>query len=87
MPRDTPVSKKKGRKASLLPLPEPRPFGTVSLEEALHRRRSVRELGTGVLSLAEVGQLLWAAQGITSPEGFRTAPSSGALYPWSCSSP
>jgi SagB-type dehydrogenase family enzyme len=31
--------------------------------------------------LAETGQLLWAAQGVTSAEGFRTAPSAGALYP------
>ena len=33
------------------------------------------------MSLAEVGQLLWAAQGITDLRGFRTAPSAGALYP------
>lgn len=26
-------------------------------------------------------QLLWAAQGVTSRQGFRTAPSAGALYP------
>ncbi|MEA3438777.1 MAG: SagB/ThcOx family dehydrogenase, partial [Chloroflexota bacterium] len=32
-------------------------------------------------SLSEIGQLLWAAQGITSDRGFRTAPSAGALYP------
>jgi SagB-type dehydrogenase family enzyme len=31
--------------------------------------------------MAELGQLLWAAQGITSPAGQRTAPSAGALYP------
>jgi SagB-type dehydrogenase family enzyme len=31
--------------------------------------------------LAEVSQLLWAAQGTTDPEGRRTAPSAGALYP------
>ncbi|MGC8875330.1 MAG: SagB/ThcOx family dehydrogenase, partial [Chloroflexia bacterium] len=29
----------------------------------------------------EIAQLLWAAQGITDPRGFRTAPSAGALYP------
>jgi SagB-type dehydrogenase family enzyme len=28
-----------------------------------------------------VSQLLWAAQGISSPRGYRTAPSAGALYP------
>jgi SagB-type dehydrogenase family enzyme len=33
------------------------------------------------LTLAEVSQLLWAAQGTTDPGGFRTAPSAGALYP------
>jgi SagB-type dehydrogenase family enzyme len=31
--------------------------------------------------MAELGQLLWAAQGITSDRGLRTAPSAGALYP------
>ena len=31
--------------------------------------------------MAEVSQLLWATQGITDPEGKRTAPSAGALYP------
>jgi SagB-type dehydrogenase family enzyme len=29
----------------------------------------------------ELGQLLWAAQGITAPDGRRAAPSAGALYP------
>jgi SagB-type dehydrogenase family enzyme len=33
------------------------------------------------LSTHEISQLLWAAQGITDPHGFRTAPSAGALYP------
>jgi len=57
---------------------------TRSLERALARRRSVRELAATRLSLAEAGQLLWAAQGITHPDGLRTAPSAGALYPLEC---
>jgi SagB-type dehydrogenase family enzyme len=45
-------------------------------------RRSVRSYRDEPLSLAQIGQLLWAAQGITDPaRGYRTAPSAGALYP------
>ena len=62
-------------------LPEPRIQGEVSLEAVLAARRSVRRFSASPVTLAEVGQLLWAAQGITSPNGFRTAPSAGALYP------
>lgn len=62
-------------------LPTPRTVGPMSLEEALARRRSVRSYAPRPLSWEEVSQLLWAAQGITDPRGFRTAPSAGALYP------
>ncbi|NIM04659.1 MAG: SagB/ThcOx family dehydrogenase [Armatimonadetes bacterium] len=52
------------------------------VEEALARRRSVRRFTATKLSLEQVGQLAWAAQGIThQTRGFRTAPSAGALYP------
>ncbi|HEY5513541.1 MAG TPA: SagB/ThcOx family dehydrogenase, partial [Geomonas sp.] len=44
-------------------------------------RRSIREYRDEPLTLAEVGQLLWAAQGVTAPRGRRTVPSAGALYP------
>ncbi|MBA7599667.1 hypothetical protein ES703_06704 [subsurface metagenome] len=64
-----------------LTLPEPRLRSEVSVEEALLKRRSVREYGNAPLTLEEVSQLLWAAQGITSEWGGRTAPSAGALYP------
>ena len=47
----------------------------------MFHRRSTREYTDGSLSLQEVSQLLWAAQGITDVRGFRTAPSAGALYP------
>jgi len=62
-------------------LPAPRTMGTTSLEEALSKRRSIRAYSNEPLSLRETSQLLWAAQGVTSPRGFRTAPSAGALYP------
>jgi len=62
-------------------LPPPLHNSDVSLEEALTHRRSVREFSEQVLTVAEIGQLLWAAQGITSEQGYRTAPSAGALYP------
>ena len=62
-------------------LPPPSFKGEFTLEEVLKSRRSVRSFKEQELSLEQVGQLLWAAQGITSPEGKRTAPSAGALYP------
>ena len=51
------------------------------IEDLLHRRRSVRRFAPGALQLGSVGRLLFAAQGINRPRGFRTAPSAGALYP------
>ncbi|NIT36677.1 MAG: SagB/ThcOx family dehydrogenase [candidate division Zixibacteria bacterium] len=62
-------------------LPEPSREGGLSLHEAIAGRRSTRTYGSRKLTGVEVGQLLWAGQGITSPRGFRTAPSAGALYP------
>ncbi len=62
-------------------LPDPAKDGLFSVEAALQARRSIRSYADEALTLAEVGQLLWAAQGTTSSRGFRTAPSAGALYP------
>ncbi|OGO19260.1 MAG: nitroreductase [Chloroflexi bacterium RBG_16_48_8] len=62
-------------------LPTPIMDGELSLERALRNRRSVREFTDEPLSIDEISQLLWAAQGITDPRGYRTAPSAGALYP------
>jgi SagB-type dehydrogenase family enzyme len=63
-------------------LPEPRYDSKTSVEQALLKRRSVKEYKDRPLTLSDVSQLLWAAQGITDAEtGFRTAPSAGALYP------
>ena len=62
-------------------LPAPAKSGDVSVETALQQRRSVRSYAPEPLSLKDIAQLLWAAQGITSHHGLRTAPSAGALYP------
>jgi len=65
-----------------IPLPDPRGFRGLALEEAIEARRSRREYAPGPLSLEELSRLLHAAQGITDPtRGFRAAPSAGALYP------
>jgi SagB-type dehydrogenase family enzyme len=66
----------------IIQLPAPMYESSTSIEEALLNRRSVRDYKTESLSLSEVSQILWAAQGITDKaEGLRTAPSAGALYP------
>ncbi len=69
---------KKGEKVKL---PEPKYSSDVSVEEALKNRRSVRSYKDEALTIEEVSQLLWAAQGLTREWGGRTAPSAGATYP------
>ena len=75
------VTQTKSSSAGILQLPPPEQKGKMSLEEALARRRSVREFAPEALTERELSQLLWAAQGVTHPDGLRTAPSAGALYP------
>ena len=62
-------------------LPNPDLVGDMTVEQALSQRRSRREMATGTLTLVQVSQILWAAQGITRDGFYRTAPSAGALYP------
>ncbi len=63
-------------------LPSPSFKGELSVEEALKERRSQRNFLGRPLSLSQVSQLLWAAQGITEEGGLkRAAPSAGAMYP------
>jgi SagB-type dehydrogenase family enzyme len=62
-------------------LPAPKTDGKVSIEAALKQRRSVRSFAPPPLTLEEVGQLCWAAQGVTDDKGHRTAPSARAIYP------
>lgn len=76
--KDKPVPESK---SEIIKLPAPRYKSSVSVEEALLNRRSVRDYKNEPLTLADVSQLLWSAQGITDPRGLRTSPSAGALYP------
>ena len=70
-------------------LPAPQLDGLVSVEKALHDRRSRRDFQDKEISLENLSQILWSAYGITFPindipflrGGLRTAPSAGGLYP------
>lgn len=65
-------------------LPKPN-FKGMPLEEAIVKRRSIREFTVKPLSISELSQLVFAAQGITGKlfdTYLRTAPSAGALYPF-----
>lgn len=75
------VEQKKSKPADTIVLPAPAREGRLSLEEAIARRHSVREFTKALLNERELAQLLWAAQGMTRREGYRAAPSAGALYP------
>ncbi|MDH7512507.1 MAG: SagB/ThcOx family dehydrogenase [Clostridiales bacterium] len=87
---------KQGSEAEIISLPAPQYDGWISVEKAISLRRSVREYVDSPLSISEISQILWAAQGFTrerkdpprmwNPKyewqgGLRTAPSAGALYP------
>ncbi len=70
--------------ASKIELPKPK-YGGITVEEALKKRRSIRNYSTKPISKAQLSQLLFAAQGVTGKmygKALRTAPSAGALYPF-----
>ena len=67
---------------TIVRLTKPYLTGTISFEEALARRRSVRLFAIKPLESEQIGQLAWAGQGITEQRrGLRTAPSAGETYP------
>jgi SagB-type dehydrogenase family enzyme len=55
--------------------------GRLSVEEALTKRRSIREYEKTFLKVEDISQLLWSAYGISGTQGLRTAPSARELYP------
>ncbi len=57
---------------------------TLSFNEVIRTRRSIRNFSEKHLSLKQLAYLLWSSTGIQRVEksyGFRNAPSAGALYP------
>ncbi|HUT76031.1 MAG TPA: SagB/ThcOx family dehydrogenase [Armatimonadota bacterium] len=64
-----------------IPLPPGATDGRVSLEQAVARRRSCRRFAPDPLTVEQLAQLLWAAQGVTAAPNLRAAPSAGACYP------
>jgi len=67
---------------SLIYLPPPQKLSTMTVEEAILLRRSIREFKEDPIRLEHLSMILWAAYGITDPNrGFRASPSAGATYP------
>jgi len=74
----------RARSAVRIALPRPDLSGQTSVEAALAARRTIRTFRPGALTRAQLGQLLWAANGVTARargRDLRTIPSAGALYP------
>lgn len=66
----------------IIHLPQAQVKGELTLEESIAKRRSTRSFDSKPLSVDQIGQLLWSAQGITEKRnGLRSTPSAGALYP------
>lgn len=66
----------------VIALPKPRTLGLMSVEESIAKRRSIRDYTPESLSLEQISQLLWTAQGVTeAASGKRAAPSAGMTYP------
>jgi len=68
-------------KQTIIKLPPPQLKGKMSLEEAIAKRRSIRKYRSESLTLSQLSQILWSAQGITGAGRLRAAPSAGATYP------
>ena len=63
-------------------LPKPDMAGSIPLETCIRKRRSVRRYIDEPLTIEQLSQLAWCAQGITDEgRGLRAAPSGGATFP------
>ena len=61
--------------AEEIQLPAPQKSGGMSLREALNNRRTVRKFQDKELTLQQISDMVWSANGINRPDGKRTAPS------------
>ena len=61
--------------AEEIKLPAPQKTGGMSLREALSKRQTVRKFQDKELSLQQIADMLWSANGVNRPNGKRTAPS------------
>jgi len=70
-------------KREVISLPAPSEDGAMSVERAISSRRSRRSYSDSPITVEQLSQLLWSAQGVTDKmrNFFRAAPSAGALYP------
>jgi|SaaInlStandDraft_6_1057023.scaffolds.fasta_scaffold34140_3 SagB-type dehydrogenase family enzyme len=68
---------------NIVDLPFPNKDSRTSVERALNNRRSYRNFEDEPLSLSNLSQLLWSAQGVTADWGGRTVSSSKSAYPLS----
>jgi len=64
-----------GHAEQRIALPTPAKTGGMPLMEALAARHSAREFSNRELPLSTLSSLLWAANGVSRPDGKRTAPS------------
>jgi hypothetical protein len=67
-------------------LPKPSFTGKISVEAAMTKKKSVRHFANDPLTLEQVSQLLWAANGglpvdAISGATIKTLPSAGGIYP------
>ena len=78
-PQQPPPGEAEGER---IELPAPDTTGEMPVEAAIEARRSIRAFTDQPLTAEQIGQLAWAAQGITDEaRGLRAPPSAGATYP------
>lgn len=66
---------------TIVTLPKPEQNGLMPLERAIAVRRSRRDFLPKPLTIEQISQLTWAAQGQDARSGYRTTPSAGATFP------
>ena len=66
----------------IISLPKPNLKSNMTVEQAIAKRRSIRKYANKPLTLEQLSQILWAAQGKSGPERHHhAAPSAGGIHP------